>query len=84
MQSYGKMVEGNLALSSEQLEGYKPIEYAEIPNFDQMTQYVTQADPVEMDDHIFVGVTVHDLQITNEEGAVDEYTFDMPGAIEAD
>ena len=39
----------------------KPIIYAPIPEFDQATQAVFQAEPVEMDDHIFVGVVVVDL-----------------------
>lgn len=33
--------------------------YAPIPTFDQMTQYVCQMAPVDMDDHYFVGIEVH-------------------------
>jgi hypothetical protein len=39
----------------------KPIIYAEIPEFDQTTQAVFQANPVDMGDHIFVGVEIVDL-----------------------
>ena len=39
----------------------KPIIYAPIPEFDQATQAVFQAEPVEMDDCIFIGVIVVEL-----------------------
>jgi hypothetical protein len=37
----------------------KPIIYAEIPEFDQMTQAVFQMEPVDMGDHYFVGIEIH-------------------------
>ena len=37
----------------------KPYVYAPIPEFDQMTQFVRQGEPVDMGDHYFVGVEVH-------------------------
>ena len=40
----------------------KPIIYASIPEFDQATQAVFQAEPVDMGDHIFVGVVVVDVE----------------------
>ena len=40
----------------------KPIIYAEIPDFDQATQAVFQAEPVDMGDHIFAGVVVVDVE----------------------
>ena len=39
----------------------KPIIYAEIPEFDQLTQAVFQTESVDMGDHIFVGNEVRDL-----------------------
>jgi hypothetical protein len=39
----------------------KPIIYASIPEFDQLTQAVFQTEPVDMGDHIFVGNEVRDL-----------------------
>ena len=39
----------------------KPIIYAPIPEFDQATQAIFQAEPVDMGDHIYVGVVVVDL-----------------------
>ena len=39
----------------------KPIVYDLIPEFDQETQAVFQVEPVDMGDHIFVGVEVRDV-----------------------
>lgn len=33
--------------------------YSPIPEFDQLTQYVSQMVPVDMGDHYFVGIEVH-------------------------
>ena len=40
----------------------KPIVYAEIPEFDQAAQAIFQAEPVDMGDHIYVGVVVVDIE----------------------
>ena len=40
----------------------KPIVYAEIPEFDQAAQAIFQAEPVDMGDHIYVGVVVVDVE----------------------
>ena len=41
--------------------------YAPIPGtFDQATQYVVQLEPVENTDHIFVGVEVKTLEISEQ------------------
>jgi hypothetical protein len=37
----------------------KPVVYAPIPEFDQLTQYVAQIEPVDMGDYYFVGIAVH-------------------------
>lgn len=69
MQKYGMIKDGDLLLSSRQLDGYKPVVYAEIPpKFDQTTQYVEQAEPEEDDDHIYIGITLHDLPDDEDEG----------------
>lgn len=39
----------------------KPTVYASIPEFDQMTQAVFQLEPVDMGDHIFIGVEIRDV-----------------------
>lgn len=61
MQKYGLIKDGQLELSSKQREGYKPVKYADIPEFDQSTHYVMQTAPVEETDHIYVGIEFHKL-----------------------
>ena len=45
----------------------KPYIYAPIPEFDQLTQYVSQMVPVDMGDHYFVGIEVHRMEIEEDE-----------------
>lgn len=40
----------------------KKITYAEIPKFNELTQYVIQLQPIESDDEIFYGVEIKDLE----------------------
>ena len=51
----------------------KLVIYSEIPEFDQLTQAVFQTAPVDMGNHIYVGVEVRDLP--PEQGAGE---LDMP------
>lgn len=67
MPKYGIIVEGQLTVSYEQKEGYKPIEYAPVPVFDQMTQYVIQKQPIEFENKIYIGVEVKSIEIGDEE-----------------
>jgi hypothetical protein len=39
----------------------KRIVYADVPSFDQQTQYVTQGEPVETDDMIYYPCVIHNL-----------------------
>ena len=41
----------------------KPVIYEKIPEFDQTTQAVYQLEPNEMDDHIFVGIEVREVEV---------------------
>lgn len=67
MQKYGVVVDGDLIIEVDQShEGSKPIRYAEIPEFDQMTQYVIQDEVLETDDEIFATVAVKDLEYSEE------------------
>ncbi len=50
----------------------KPIIYAPVPEFDQQTQYVAQSAPVDMGDHIFVGVEVKELELSEEGEEINE------------
>lgn len=54
-------MDGQLILSDGCQDGYKPVVYAPIPEFDQTKQFVCQADPVDMGDYIDAGVVVMDL-----------------------
>lgn len=66
-QKYGILQDGNLTLSEDCQEGYKAVVFAEIPNdFDQQTQAVFQADPVDYGDCIEVGVEIRDLPPSEE------------------
>lgn len=49
-----------------QLDSYKPIAYAEIPTFDESTQYVVQLAPVEETDSIYIGIEIKQLELTDE------------------
>lgn len=44
----------------------KKITYAEIPKFDELTQYVIQLQPVESDDEIFYGIEIKDLELSDD------------------
>ncbi len=47
----------------------KPIIYAEVPDFNQETQYVIQSTPVDMGDYIFIGLEIlESLEVIGEEG----------------
>jgi hypothetical protein len=48
-----------------QLAGYKPVVYADVPVFDQLTQYVYQDVPVDNGNNITVGVKIGTLDLTN-------------------
>lgn len=66
---YGIMTDDGLISSDVQLEGYKPLVFAPIPDFDQEQQMVLQEEPVDMGDHIYLGVEIFDLPpYTDEDG----------------
>lgn len=50
-----------MTLSEGCLEGYKPVVFAEIPTFDQQTQAVFQAEPIDQGDYISVGIEIREL-----------------------
>jgi hypothetical protein len=62
MQEFGMLKDGMLVKSDVQLEGYKLIVYADVPEFDQATQYVSQGTIIENDDSILVNVEIKDLE----------------------
>ena len=46
----------------------KTIVYSPIPEFDQLTQYVTQQVPVDMGNYVYVGVEVRTADVVFDEG----------------
>ena len=63
MQNYGTIIGGQLFITSVQIDGYKPVIHAEIPTFDESTQYIVQTTPVDEGDRIYVGVEVCSLPV---------------------
>lgn len=53
-----------MLLSYTQISGYKEVVYEDIPkDFDESTQYITQKKPDEKEDHIFIGIEIHELEV---------------------
>ena len=72
MPKYGIIKGVELITSESMLQDYKPIEYERLPiDFNQETHYVTQTKPVEEDNHIYIGIEIHELE-TKDEGFEDE------------
>lgn len=69
MPKYGIInADGSMSTSSKELEGYKPIRYERIPDgFNQETHYVEQSNPTDEDDHIYVGIEVHELELEDDD-----------------
>lgn len=63
MQKYGILKNETLTIVPKGTPGAKPIEYAEIPEFDQEFQAVFEKEPVDKGDHIFVGVEVREVEL---------------------
>lgn len=68
MQKYGIITDGKLVISNVQLDGYKPVLYTEVPEFDELTQYVCQGEIVDNGDVINVGVEIRTVEQTGDEG----------------
>jgi hypothetical protein len=66
MQKYGIIQDGILITNNEKLEGYKPVIYASIPAFNQLTQCVIQTLPVDLGSYIHVGVRIIDIEQVDE------------------
>lgn len=62
MQKHGLLKNGELLIVPPGTPGAKPIIYEAIPDFDQETQAVYQTEPVDMGDHIYVGVEIRDVE----------------------
>ncbi|MBB6446443.1 hypothetical protein [Bacillus benzoevorans] len=66
MPKYGIIQNGELVLSDVQSDGYKPIVYSDIPEFDQVSQYIQQGNTTELNDHIEVGYEIKELEVQDE------------------
>jgi hypothetical protein len=81
MQKYGMLKDGSLIISDVQLEGYKPIQFAEVPEFDQALYYVKQGMVVENEDFISIGVEIVKVTLQEETGepeTVNEFVEPVP------
>ncbi len=58
---FAKIINEKLDIKKEQLKDYKPLKCAEIPKFDQETQYVVQSIPLDGKDSINVGIEVREM-----------------------
>ena len=67
-ETYGIIQDGKLVRVSKGYPGAKPVVYEDVPLFDQETQYVVQSPPVDLGDHIYMGVEVLDLELDDDEG----------------
>jgi len=60
--TYGIIQDGKLVRVSKGYPGAKPVVYEDVPLFDQETQYVIQQPPVDLGDHIYMGVDVREVE----------------------
>jgi len=67
-ETYGIIQDGKLVVVPKHYPGAKPVVYEDVPLFDQETQYVIQQPPVDLGDHIYMGVEVRDLELDDDEG----------------
>jgi len=60
--TYGIIQNGELVRVRQGYPGAKPVVYEDVPLFDQETQYVVQSPPVDLGDHIYMGVEVREVE----------------------
>ena len=48
----------------------KPIIRQEVPQYDQCTQYVVELEPVEYEDHVYVGCEVREMEVEVDDGNI--------------
>jgi len=63
-QKYGIIENGQLIITGENLVGAKPIVYEDVPEFNQTTHYAKQQTPVDAGNHIFMGVELHKMEVS--------------------
>ena len=70
MHKYGIIENGKLKIVTANRAGAKPVKYAQIPEFDQLTQAVFAGQAVDMGEYIFVDVEIREVE--PEDGEFDE------------
>jgi len=66
-ETYGIIQDGKLVVVPKHYPGAKPVVYEDVPLFDQETQYVIQQPPVDLGDHIYIGVEVREMEQVDEQ-----------------
>lgn len=80
MQKYGIIVNGELKIVAAGTPGAKPIKFAEVPVFDQLTQAVFMGEATDEGDYISVGVEIREVEIDEDEFGGDFGDFGFDGA----
>ena len=65
-ETYGIIQNGSLVRVNKGHPEAKPVVYEAVPLFDQETQYVIQQPPVDLGDHIYMGVEVREMEQVDE------------------
>ena len=66
-ETHGIIQDGKLVVVPKHYSGAKPVMYEDVPLFDQETQYVIQQPPVDLGDHIYIGVEVREMEQVDEQ-----------------
>ena len=80
MQKYGIIIDGELKIVAAGTLGAKPIKFAEVPEFDQLTQAVFRGEVTDEGDYISVGVEIREVEIDEDEFGGDFGDFGFGGA----
>ena len=70
MQKYGIIENGKLKIVTANSAGAKPVKYAQIPEFDQLTQAVYAGLAADIGEYIFVDVEIREVEL--DDGEFDE------------
>lgn len=56
-------------------QGYKVIKYAVVPEFDQTSYFITQKEPIETEEHIFIDIEINELPKDEEVDGFEDDVF---------
>jgi len=60
---YGIIQDSKLVVVGKAYPDAKPVVYEDVPLFDQTIHYVVQQAPVDVGDHIFMGIEMREMEI---------------------